>query len=76
MPVCSQAWFVKSFPQGTEAASVLFTSSFQATISVGALVGGVVVDARSPATVMLCGGVAAVLMVTAVWTLSRPGQLD
>jgi predicted MFS family arabinose efflux permease len=74
VPVCSQTWFVKSFPQATEAASVLFTSSFQATISIGALLGGVVVDAASTSTVMVLGGVAAVLMAVAVWTLSRPGQ--
>jgi predicted MFS family arabinose efflux permease len=74
VPVCSQAWFVQSYPQGTEAASVLFTSSFQATISIGALLGGVVVDAASPSAVLELGGVVAVLMVIAVWTLSRPGQ--
>jgi predicted MFS family arabinose efflux permease len=76
VPVCSQTWFVKSYPQATEAASVLFTSSFQATISVGALLGGIVVDASSTSTVMTLGGVAALLMAVAAWTLSRPGQLD
>jgi predicted MFS family arabinose efflux permease len=76
VPVCSQTWFVKSFPRATEAASVLFTSSFQATISIGALLGGIVVDASSTSTVMMLGGFAAVLMAVAVWTLSRPGQLD
>ncbi|MFL6120570.1 MFS transporter [Actinophytocola sp.] len=74
VPVCSQTWFRKSFPQGTEAASVLFTASFQATFSVGALLGGVVVDASSSSTVMLCGAVTAVLMTVAVLSLSRPGQ--
>jgi predicted MFS family arabinose efflux permease len=74
VPVCSQAWFVQSYPQGTEAASVLFTSSFQATISIGALLGGVVVDAASPSAVLELGGVVAAAMVIAVWTLSRPGQ--
>jgi predicted MFS family arabinose efflux permease len=74
VPVCSQAWFVQSYPRGTEAASVLFTSSFQATISIGALLGGVVVDAFSPSAVMTLGGMVAVLMAVAVWTLSRPGQ--
>ena len=63
VPVCSQTWFVKSSPSATEAASVLFTSSFQATISTGALLGGVVVDATSPSIVMLLGGAVAVLMV-------------
>jgi predicted MFS family arabinose efflux permease len=74
VPVCSQAWFVQSYPQGTQAASALFTSSFQATISIGALLGGLVVDAASPSAVLELGGVVAVLMAIALWTLSRPGQ--
>lgn len=74
VPVCSQSWFVQSFPQSTEAASVLFTSSFQATISIGALLGGIVVDAASPSTVMEIGGLCAVLMTVAVLALSRAGQ--
>jgi predicted MFS family arabinose efflux permease len=76
VPVCSQTWFVKSYPQATEAASVLFTSSFQATISIGALLGGVVVDSASTSMVMVLGGISATLMAVAVWTLSRKGQLD
>jgi predicted MFS family arabinose efflux permease len=66
VPVCSQTWFIRSSPGATEAASVLFTSSFQATISIGALLGGVVVDATSTAAVMVLGGTAAVLMVLTV----------
>jgi hypothetical protein len=30
VPVCSQTWFAQTAPQAPEAASVLFTSSFQA----------------------------------------------
>jgi predicted MFS family arabinose efflux permease len=67
VPVCSQTWFVKSAPQSPEAASVLFTASFQATLSTGALVGGVVVDHSSPSTVMALGGTTAALMVAAAW---------
>ncbi|WP_078606908.1 MFS transporter [Streptomyces flavidovirens] len=63
VPVCSQAWFSASAPYAPEAASVLFTASFQATISVGALAGGAVVDRTSPATVMAFGGSVAVLAV-------------
>jgi len=37
----------------------VFTASFQATISAGALAGGFVVDAVSVPAVMTCGGVAA-----------------
>ncbi|MFH8754502.1 hypothetical protein [Streptomyces atroolivaceus] len=61
VPVCRQMWFLTSAPRTPEAASVLFTSSFRATIALGAPAGGVVVGAVSPATVMLLGGVTAAL---------------
>ncbi|WP_329402692.1 MFS transporter [Streptomyces virginiae] len=63
VPVCSQTWFAKASPDSPEASSVLFTASFQATISIGALVGGVVVDHSSPSMVMTLGGTSAALMV-------------
>jgi predicted MFS family arabinose efflux permease len=78
VPVCSQTWFARSAPDVPEAATVLFTSSFQATISVGALLGGVVVDAAGASSVMVCGGVCAVLMVAALGVFGakgRPGAL-
>ncbi|GAA3091741.1 MFS transporter [Streptomyces roseofulvus] len=65
VPVCSQTWFAKAAPGAPEASSVLFTASFQATISIGALAGGTVLDRSSPSTVMTLGGLAAVLMVLA-----------
>jgi predicted MFS family arabinose efflux permease len=74
VPVCSQAWFARSAPHAPEAATVLFTSSFQASISVGALLGGIVVDTASAPTVMWCGGATAVLMAASVWLLSGPGR--
>ncbi len=67
VPVSSQTWFAKAAPGSPEAASVLFTASFQATISLGALAGGLVVDRTSPSTVMALGGITATLMVMAVW---------
>jgi predicted MFS family arabinose efflux permease len=66
VPVCSQTWFAKSAPHAPEAASVLFTASFQATIGFGALAGGAVVDRSSPSAVMLFGGLTAVLVVAAI----------
>ncbi|MFI7006286.1 MFS transporter [Streptomyces sp. NPDC050145] len=66
VPVCSQTWFARANPGAPEVASVLFTASFQATISMGALVGGSVLDRTSPSTVMVLGGVTASLMVVAV----------
>lgn len=67
VPVCSQTWFAKAAPHALEASSVLFTASFQATISLGALVGGVVVDQFSPSAVMTSGGVTAALMALVAW---------
>ncbi|MBU8550275.1 MFS transporter [Streptomyces rochei] len=69
VPVASQTWFSKAAPHAPEAASVLFTATFQATISMGALVGGVILDHTSPSAVMLLGGCTAVLMVLAVGAL-------
>jgi predicted MFS family arabinose efflux permease len=66
VPVCSQAWFARAAPDAPEAATVLFTASFQATISAGALAGGFVVDAVSVPAVMTCGGVAAVLAAAVI----------
>jgi predicted MFS family arabinose efflux permease len=66
VPVCSQTWFAKSAPQSIEASSVLFTASFQATIAIGALAGGFVVDRSSPAVIMPLGGVVAVLAALVV----------
>jgi predicted MFS family arabinose efflux permease len=69
VPVCSQTWFAQSSGNAPEAASVVFTSSFQATISLGALAGGVVVDAWSASTVMVTGGLVAVATAATVWWL-------
>lgn len=74
VPVCSQTWFVTAAPHAPEAASVLFTSSFQATFSFGALAGGAVVDAASTTVVMPLGGIAATLAVVAVAALLRPSR--
>ncbi|WP_409496926.1 MFS transporter [Amycolatopsis sp. cmx-11-12] len=68
VPVCSGTWFAKAAPETPEAASVLFTSSFQATLSVGALLGGIVVDSVSVPAAMVAGGVLALL---AAGVLSR-----
>ncbi|MGY5123232.1 MFS transporter [Streptomyces nigrescens] len=67
VPVSSQTWFAKAAPDAPEAASVLFTASFQATLSLGALVGGVALDHTSPSTVMTLGGATAVLVVLTAW---------
>ncbi|QKW08239.1 MFS transporter [Streptomyces sp. NA04227] len=81
VPVASQTWFSKAAPSAPEAASVLFTASFQATISIGALLGGMVLDRTSPSAVMVLGGCTAVFMALAVGThfarrLTWPGSAD
>jgi predicted MFS family arabinose efflux permease len=72
VPVCSQAWFAAAAPDAPEAASVLFTASFQATIALGALAGGAVLDATSPAVLMPLGGAVAAAALLLVVVLSRP----
>ncbi|MFF2012350.1 MFS transporter [Streptomyces sp. NPDC058195] len=67
VPVCSQTWFARASPDSAEVSAVLFTASFQATISLGALVGGAVLDRSSPSTVMVLGGMTAALMVLVAW---------
>ncbi|WP_282791509.1 MFS transporter [Streptomyces sp. CC224B] len=71
VPVCSQTWFAGAAPGAPEAASVLFTASFQATISLGALAGGAVVDRASTAAVTAAGGLVAALAVPVA--CARPG---
>lgn len=61
VPVCSMSMFAQAVPGSREAATVLFTSSFQAVLSAGALLGGLLVDAWSVSTAMVCGGMCAVL---------------
>lgn len=65
VPVCSQTWFTRAAPRTPEAASVLFTASFQATIAAGALAGGSVVDHASLHAVMWLGAATALLVVLA-----------
>lgn len=66
VPVCSQTWFISRAPHATEAATVLFTSTFQVSISVGALFGGAVLDATSPSALMMVGGAVAASMAIIV----------
>ncbi|MCK2218269.1 MFS transporter [Actinomadura sp. ATCC 31491] len=72
VPVCSQASFSAAAPHAPEAATVVFTSSFQATFALGAFLGGRIVDAFGVSAVMVCGGVAALLMAASLWSLGGP----
>ncbi|MDK0521420.1 MFS transporter [Streptomyces sp. ML-6] len=76
VPVCSQTWFARAAPEAPEAASVLFTASFQATFALGALAGGAVLDRGSVSAVMTLGGATAALaVVAAVVAGPRPRSL-
>ncbi|WP_079031780.1 MFS transporter [Streptomyces specialis] len=68
VPVSSQTWFTKATPHAPEAASVLFTASFQASLSLGALTGGLAVDHSSPSTLMPLGAILATCTALAVWS--------
>ncbi|MFF1822559.1 MFS transporter [Kribbella sp. NPDC058245] len=70
VPVCTMSMFAAAAPQAREAATVLFTSSFQAVLSLGALLGGLVVDTWSVSATMVAGGVCVALTVGVV-TWSR-----
>jgi predicted MFS family arabinose efflux permease len=75
VPVCSQTWLSRAAEDAGEVGSVLFTSSFQATISVGALVGGSVLDGASAVALMLMGGTVT-LAAAALIVCSRPLRVD
>ncbi|MFJ9953115.1 MFS transporter [Kitasatospora sp. NPDC091207] len=79
VPVCSLTWFLAAAPHAPEAAGVVFTSSFQATIALGSLAGGAVVDHGSTTTVMLLGGTVALLAAAAARAFGgriRPDAAD
>ncbi|MGP3987427.1 MFS transporter [Streptomyces sp. 3N207] len=75
VPVCSQTLFAKAAPGAVEASSTLFTASFQATISTGALAGGALLDRSSPSVVLAVGGAVALLVVPVVgWRARETGR--
>ena len=71
VPACSQTWLARASGGADEAATVLFTSSFQATISVAALLGGFVVDGTSVTTLMVVGGLVAAAAVGVIAVSER-----
>jgi predicted MFS family arabinose efflux permease len=76
VPACSQTWLARASDGADEAATVLFTSSFQATISIAALLGGLVINGASLTTVMLLGGAAAAVTVCLVIGAGRLTTLE
>jgi predicted MFS family arabinose efflux permease len=72
IPVCSMSMFAAASPQSREAATVWFTSSYQAVLSIGALLGGLVVDAWSIPVAMVAGGAcAAVAVAVLLWSRTQ-----
>ncbi|MCK0089673.1 MFS transporter [Rhodococcus sp. F64268] len=74
VPVTLQTWMFRSAPDAVEAASSLFVSAFNLSIAAGALIGGLVVDALSPTSVLWIGGVLTALTVLVIGTSVRAGR--
>ncbi|WP_433348797.1 MFS transporter [Microtetraspora malaysiensis] len=66
VPVTFQTWILNAAPTATEAASSLYVSMFNLSIALGALVGGLAVDAVSTVSVLWIGGVLAILVLPIV----------
>lgn len=71
VPVGVQTWIFKAAPDAAEAATAVNTTMFNLAIAVGALGGGVVVDAASPSWALLLGA-AMVAITVAVVAAVRP----
>ncbi|MBB5939771.1 MFS transporter [Streptomyces zagrosensis] len=59
--VSAQAWVLRAAPEAGEVASALFISVFNASISLGALLGGRAADGIAVSSVLWCGGTLAML---------------
>jgi predicted MFS family arabinose efflux permease len=66
VPVTFQTWILHAAPGTTEAASSLYVSAFNLSIALGALLGGLAVDALSPTSVLWCGAALALLALLVV----------
>lgn len=55
--VSLQSWMNQAAPQATEAASALFTATFNFSIALGALLGGQAVDGSGPRAALILGAV-------------------
>ncbi|GCD98541.1 MFS transporter [Embleya hyalina] len=72
VPVSVQTWILRSSAaEDTEAATALNTSMFNLAIALGALLGGIVVDAISPTGILLSGAVLTALTSLAMWRTRR-----
>lgn len=74
VPVTLQNWILNAAPTAAEAASSLYVSMFNLSIALGALVGGLAVDAVSTTSVLWIGGVLAVLVLPLVGGARRTAR--
>jgi predicted MFS family arabinose efflux permease len=69
--VSLQTWMIKAAPQAVESASALWVAVFNLAIGLGALAGGVIVDALTLEGVLWLGGACFLMTGLAVWTVRR-----
>jgi len=65
--VSLQTWVLKTAPRTLEAANALFVMSFNLSISLGALIGGRVVDGVGTRSVLWLGGTLVLLTAAPIW---------
>jgi predicted MFS family arabinose efflux permease len=73
--VSLQTWMIKATPRAVEAASALWVSVFNLAIGLGALTGGVIVDALTLEGVLWLGGACFLMAGLAVWSVRTVGSL-
>ncbi|WP_067675011.1 MFS transporter [Nocardia miyunensis] len=73
--VSLQTWMIKAAPTAVEAASALWVAVFNLAIGLGALAGGLVVDAFSLPAMLISAGVLLLLAAIAVWS-HRPSSAE
>lgn len=71
VPVTFQTWILDAAPDTTEAASSLYVSTFNLSIALGALFGGLAVDGIATTSVLWIGAVLAVLTLFVVGGVRR-----
>jgi predicted MFS family arabinose efflux permease len=70
-----QTWMIRTAPQAVEAASSLWVAVFNLSIGLGALIGGLIVDALALQAVLWVGGACALVAALAVWTARANNDL-
>ncbi|MER7001018.1 MFS transporter [Streptomyces sp. NPDC000410] len=67
VPVSVQTWILQSAPREAEAATALNASVFNLAIAIGALFGGILVDAATLTTALWVGAAVGLLTTLTVW---------